>query len=259
MQLSIPMPGHALTPAEETDALASAAELESLVIDHDVVFLLTDTRESRWLPTALAAKHRCLAITAALAFDSFVVLRHGVPPPAPQPRDTTAAAMSDGQHPDTAAAATLVAPAATLVTPAASIDVPASKQPAPQPRLGCYFCNDVVAPQDSTLHRSLDQQCTVTRPGLAFLAAAVAGELCVNVVQHPQGGAAPHLDVQAAGDGGLGAVPHMIRCVFSNRAGKVGSLSLIVCDDTGVWAVVLFPCSVEQPWWCLFVRVAGFQ
>ena len=32
-------------------------ELNQLVADHDVVFLLTDTRESRWLPALLAAVH----------------------------------------------------------------------------------------------------------------------------------------------------------------------------------------------------------
>jgi ubiquitin-like modifier-activating enzyme ATG7 len=110
-----------------------------------------------------------LTINAAMGFDSFLVMRHGM----------QAASDTD--------------------------------------RLGCYFCNDVIAPTDvccvsrvmyiaccsrppaglptctcilllqSTKDRTLDQQCTVTRPGLSFMAAALATELCISVLQHPDG------------------------------------------------------------------------
>jgi ubiquitin-like modifier-activating enzyme ATG7 len=57
-------------------------------------------------------------------------------------------------------------------------------------RLGCYFCNDYLAPKNSLKDRSLDQMCTVTRPGLSFVSAGFASELLVNTLHHPLGIAA---------------------------------------------------------------------
>ena len=55
IQLAIPMPGHPV-PSSDIDVTTHAIrQLESLFDSHDVIFLLMDSRESRWLPTMLGA------------------------------------------------------------------------------------------------------------------------------------------------------------------------------------------------------------
>ena len=49
------MPGHPIPPASVEQTKADVATLESLIDAHDVVFLLMDSRESRWLPTVIGA------------------------------------------------------------------------------------------------------------------------------------------------------------------------------------------------------------
>jgi ubiquitin-like modifier-activating enzyme ATG7 len=97
--MSVPMLGHPIT--DETNSRLDFETLQNLIDDHDAIFLLMDTRESRWLPTLMGKAAGKIVMNAALGFDTYVVMRHGVAAP-------------DG------------APAA----------------------LGCYFCNDVVAPGD---------------------------------------------------------------------------------------------------------------
>ena len=70
----------------------------------------------------------------------------------------------------------------TFVVMRHGVSVEEQKQMPGQERLGCYFCNDVVAPANSTRDRTLDQQCTVTRPGVSFQAAALAVELMVSCI-----------------------------------------------------------------------------
>lgn len=166
--LSIPMPGHVESDRDATQE--SVLQMDEMVHNCDVVFLLTDTRESRWLPTVMAAAHNKPLVNAALGLDSWLVMRHG-----------------------------------------GGIDI--------EQRLGCYFCNDVVAPENSMKNRTLDQQCTVTRPGLAPLASSMAAEMLVALLHHPlQQSAAP--PASAVGDyaptvsdstSPLGVIPHQIR------------------------------------------------
>jgi ubiquitin-like modifier-activating enzyme ATG7 len=185
--LTIPMPGHPFGGGKDGEAETAAVKkdaetLHKLIADCDVVFLLTDTRESRWLPTVIALATDTPLINAALGLDSWLVMRHG-------PSSSALASWGQSQ------------------------------------RLGCYFCNDIVAPENSTRDRTLDQQCTVTRPGLAPIAASMATELCVAMFHHSLGQCAPAPEARDGGAGAyapvddgtspssspLGLVPHQIR------------------------------------------------
>ena len=194
--LSIPSPGHAVHAGEEAAVRADVALLSRLVADCDVAFLLTDSRESRWLPALMAAAAGKLAITVALGFDSALVIRHGVRV------DHAAASPTEGR-------------------PAS-----ASAPSAPFYPLGCYFCIDAVAPRDSSPNRTLDQQCTVTRPGVAPLACALAVELLVALLHHPCGQSAPHdppapLATPTASP--LGLVPHTLRYFLTHAQPMLGA------------------------------------
>uniref|UniRef100_A0A4W4DWR9 Ubiquitin-like modifier-activating enzyme ATG7 n=1 Tax=Electrophorus electricus TaxID=8005 RepID=A0A4W4DWR9_ELEEL len=193
--LSIPMPGHPVNFSEVTIAQArqDVEQLEALITAHDVVFLLMDTRESRWLPTVIAASQRKLIVNAALGFDTFVVMRHGLK------RNRTS---------DTGDTSTSSSSSSSSSASGSSLfsNIPGH-------RLGCYFCNDVVAPGDSTRDRTLDQQCTVSRPGLAMIAGALAVELMISILQHPEGGyavASSSDDRMNEPPTSLGLVPHQV-------------------------------------------------
>ncbi|GAA5861143.1 hypothetical protein JCM8547_008048 [Rhodosporidiobolus lusitaniae] len=193
LSLSIPMPGHPIPPTAVESVKKDVEQLEKLVEEHDVVYLLMDSRESRWLPTVMGAAKGKLVMNVALGFDTYLVMRHGLP----------SSSSSD-------------AAPKPVVTPGA----PYTGQ------LGCYYCNDVVAPMDSLSDRTLDQMCTVTRPGIASIASSTAVELMVSVLQHPKGARAPSTlpstssgsssktsfsEQEKEGGSVLGIVPHQIR------------------------------------------------
>lgn len=49
------MPGHTLGESLLQQVKEDVAALEQLIDEHDAVFLLMDSRESRWLPTVIGA------------------------------------------------------------------------------------------------------------------------------------------------------------------------------------------------------------
>ncbi|KAE9408523.1 E1-like protein-activating [Gymnopus androsaceus JB14] len=83
--LSIPMPGHPIPASPPTvleQTKKDVAKLEELIESHDAVYLLMDSRESRWLPTVIGRAKDKLVLNAALGFDTFLVMRHGARPQA---------------------------------------------------------------------------------------------------------------------------------------------------------------------------------
>ncbi|PIN19569.1 Ubiquitin activating E1 enzyme-like protein [Handroanthus impetiginosus] len=217
--MSIPMPGHPVMSQEENRVLEECRRLHDLIDSHDAIFLLTDTRESRWLPSLLCANANKITITAALGFDSFLVMRHGA-----GPLGSSHEIKDESMN--------------TLSTEIGTLSLTDNIR---GQRLGCYFCNDVVAPVDSTTNRTLDQQCTVTRPGLAPIASSLAVELLVGILHHPSRILAKAEFSNSNDTGGeqpLGILPHQIRGSLSqfSQMTLVGhaSTSCTACSSTVV-------------------------
>lgn len=71
------MPGHHYLDNDTRCLSRGVLKLSNLIQEHDVVFLLTDSRESRWLPSFFGRSHKKLTMTVALGFDNFIAMRHG--------------------------------------------------------------------------------------------------------------------------------------------------------------------------------------
>ena len=229
--MSVPMAGHPIMDEEKVHK--DFVKLKELIAEHDAIFLLMDTRESRWLPTLMGKAAGKIVINAALGFDTYVVMRHGQrqSPQQVEKAEESAVSHSDG------------VPSPIKTAASDPIEVPKSRKfsethqkvtptPSEGEELGCYFCTDVVAPANSLKAATLDQQCTVTRPGCAPLASALAVELLVSITQHrlkgrapapppppPHSGnhilAAPPTDPSLSDSHPLGTVPHTLRGYLS--------------------------------------------
>uniref|UniRef100_A0A3Q2E3D4 ATG7 autophagy related 7 homolog (S. cerevisiae) n=1 Tax=Cyprinodon variegatus TaxID=28743 RepID=A0A3Q2E3D4_CYPVA len=190
--MSIPMPGHPVNFSQATlsQAQKDVEQLEKLISEHDVVFLLMDTRESRWLPTVIAASKRKVRKEKEKINSEY--------PCEPGKLASITVFSVDDYFPS--------------------------------------ICKGV-----STRDRTLDQQCTVSRPGLAMIAGALAVELMVSILQHSEGGyavASSSDDRMNEPPTSLGLVPHQIRG-FLSRFDNVLPASLAFDKCTACSPVVL--------------------
>eukprot|EP01091_Cochliopodium_minus_P020380 TRINITY_DN8883_c0_g1_i1.p1 TRINITY_DN8883_c0_g1~~TRINITY_DN8883_c0_g1_i1.p1 ORF type:complete len:726 (-),score=230.70 TRINITY_DN8883_c0_g1_i1:44-2176(-) len=228
--LLIPMPGHAIPENGVEKMKESYLKIEQLVREHDIIFLLTDSREARWLGTVLGAIHNKMVINSALGFDTYVVMRHGhrsLEDPNNQNNNNNNIPNKDS-HIETNEKEDVV-----VVVPEEEEVIGEGELHQNQHQnhqhhqhsfhsnfgkpLGCYFCNDVIAPSDSLRDRTLDQQCTVTRPGVSMMASALAVEMMVSLIHHPLGIKAPaETDGKNSSDNPLGTIPHQIRGFLVN-------------------------------------------
>lgn len=167
IDLNIPMIAHPVN--NENLEKLEYEKLHELVKKHDIIFIVTDSREARWLPSILGKLENKIVLNCALGFDSYVIIRQG-----------------------------------TLDN-----------------SLGCYFCQDIVTPGDSLKDRTLDEMCTVTRPGVAMMCAAQAVELSISLLQPLIG----------ENESILGELPHMIRgFLHDNRILKFDTLKYKYCS-----------------------------
>lgn len=186
---------------EDLERMSYAAwmhnKLRHLIQSHDCVFLLTDSRESRWLPSLIcqnltylqrdknvrgrlkAPFNPPLCLTVALGFDTFVVIRHGTYSDGIMDKDR-------GLERRVRACQPPLRDGTAFSRVFRQVDHFGS-------RMSCYFCNDLTAPSGvESSNRTLDQQCTVTRAGVSNFASAVAIETLVALTQAPYGfGAMP--------------------------------------------------------------------
>lgn len=175
--MAIPMPGHPIPSGSIEQAKKDVQQLEALFDDHDVVFLLMDSRESRWLPTVLGAakgkvgqqskpffSHHDATFITSDSDECRPGIRHLL----------SHATWGPSGHIFWRPFGLLLLQRHRSTSRCAFISY-------------CRMMVCYLRRSQSLTDRTLDQMCTVTRPGLASIAASTAVELLVSLLQHPDG------------------------------------------------------------------------
>lgn len=177
VSMTVPMPGHFVTDERIDSVYSDLLRLEELVREHDIIFNVFDSREARYFPSLLGALFNKTVISIGIGYDSYVIVHHGNYGP-----NTSSELLKGGQQSE-------------------AVSTEGVNLLNPESQFGCFFCSDYLPPSDSMSNRTMDQQCTVSRPGISMVASGVAIELLVNNLHRGKIGKCSHFIRGAAGIG----------------------------------------------------------
>jgi ubiquitin-like modifier-activating enzyme ATG7 len=186
VDMKIPMPGHFVTEETFPSVFRDLKRLEELILTHDVIFNVFDSREARYFPTTIGSLFNKNVISVGIGYESFIVVQHGCFGPQ-KTRDVFDEALKEVVGDPDEQQINLKDLKEQLAIEAKLID-----HRNDETDYGCFFCSDYIAPVDTISNRSMDQQCTVSRPGVSMQASATAIELFVNNIHRGKIGPQAH-------------------------------------------------------------------
>lgn len=156
--IKVPMPGHFVSENAIESTYKDLLKVEELIKEHDILLNCFDSREARYFPSLLGALYNKLCLSIGIGYDSFVIVRHGK--------------YGDGFYD--------------------KIREGGKADEKDKENVGCFFCSDYLPPSDSMSNRTLDQQCTVSRPGISMISCGIGIEMLINSLHENKIGKSPH-------------------------------------------------------------------
>lgn len=152
---SIPMVNH-----EEEDVRERILQLCEWIDESDVIFLMTDLIDSKWLPAVLSCLSHSLCISISLDGNSFTIQRYG--------RSLMEYGERGFHHPTSLH---------TCLSKGYKHESVVSND-------SCCFCGESINVGNMITDRGMDQLCTTTRIGLSYIASGMAVELMINYLHY---------------------------------------------------------------------------
>ncbi|CAA9988287.1 autophagy-related protein 7, putative [Plasmodium knowlesi strain H] len=215
--IDIPMPGHSiyLSNGRISKTREAITHLDNLISNHHVVFLATDSKESRYFPSLLIAEkqYNCMKelqcrqkcnqnqgvmthpnvdctnlVHCDYHSDMYMYLtkEDNITDEDIRERQT----FYNNILTNVKQLAKMPPLGITIALGFESLNI--IRHPYLYFKGGCFYCNDLHSPQNSIFGQALDEKCTVTRGGLSSISGGLSVELLMTLTQHPLYFFAPH-------------------------------------------------------------------